>query len=190
MKLFTTLLLLCSLVSASVSAQGVFSNNTNAALQRVIQDYPNNYRNIKGELLTENPQTVDYRSKVEIPGSAGCILTHYSSSKKEVYSWKADLFEEEDFEKTKLRFKELYNQIRNTIVKIEGEKPFILNGAYQSPTEEKKFTTILFQLLPSGGEMDKLKVELSMNYVITGWKITLTVYDHEHKEEEFSATGR
>ena len=83
-----------------------------------------------------------------------------------------------------MKFKELFNQIKNTIIKIEGEKPFILNGSYQSPTEDRKFNTVMFQLLPSGGEMEKLQVELSMNYVITGWKITLTVYEREYRDDE------
>ena len=80
--------------------------------------------------------------------------------------------------------KEIYNQIRNTIVKIEGEKPFILNGAYQAPTEDRKFNVISFQLLPSGSDMEKLQIELSMNYMVTAWKITLTVYEREYKDDE------
>lgn len=163
--------------------QGVFSNHTNSALQKVIQDYPNRFQNIKGDLLAENPQTTDYKSKVEIPGSGGCVLTQYSATKKEIYSWRAELFEEEDFSKTKTRFKDLYNQIRNTIVKIDGEKPLILNGAYQAPTEEKKFSSVMFQLLPGGGEISKLQVELSMQHMITGWKISLIVYEKESKDE-------
>ncbi|RYF37506.1 MAG: hypothetical protein EON97_01110 [Chitinophagaceae bacterium] len=161
----------------------MFSNNTNAALQQVIADYPNKFSNIKGDMLAENVQTTDFRSKVEIPGIP-CVLTQYSSTKKAVYSWRADLGEEEEFEPAKKRYKELYNQIRNTIVKIQGEKPFILNGSYESPSETKKFNTVIFQLLPSGREMDKLQVELSMNYMVTYWKITLTVYEREYRDDE------
>ena len=29
--------------------------------------------------------------------------------------------------------------------------------------------------------MEKLKVELSMNYVVTAWKIILTVYEREYR---------
>jgi hypothetical protein len=182
MKVVSTILLLV-LVSLGGYTQGVFSNNTNSALQMVIQDYPNNFSNIKGELLATNVQTTDFESKVRIPGIA-CVLTQYSAAKKPVYSWRADLLEEESFDDAKKRFKELYNQIRNTIIKIEGEKPFILNGSYQAPTEDRKFNTVMFQLLPAGRDMEKLQVELSMTYMITHWKITLTVYEREYRDDE------
>jgi len=189
MKVVSTILLLI-MVSFTSNSQGVFNNTTNSALQKVIEDYPNKFSNIKGELLAQNIQTTDFESKVSIPGSP-CVLTQYSSTKKAIYSWRADLLEEEEFEEAKKRFKELYNQIRNTIIKIDGEKPFILNGAYQSPTEDRKFNTVNFQLLPSGGDMEKLQIELSMNYMVTTWKITLTVYEREYKDDErITATDR
>ena len=182
MKVVSKILLLI-IISVTSHSQGVFNNTTNSALQKVIEDYPNKFSNIKGELLAENVQTVDFDSKVRIPGIP-CILTQYSSTKKAVYSWRAELLEEEGFDEAKKRYKELYNQIRNTIIKIEGEKPFILNGSYQAPTEDRKFNTVIFQLLPSGRDMEKLQVELSMNYMVTTWKITLTVYEREYRDDE------
>ena len=182
MKVVSTILLVF-MVSATSFSQGVFNNTTNSALQKVIEDYPNKFSNIKGDLLGENIQTIDFYSKVQIPGIP-CVLTQYSSAKKDIYSWRAELLEEEEFEEAKKRYKEIYSQIRNTIVKIDGEKPFILNGAYLAPTEDRKFNVVSFQLLPSGSDMDKLRIELSMNYMVTAWKVTLTVYDREYKDDE------
>ena len=94
------------------------------------------------------------------------------------------MLESETFSEAKNRFTELYNQIRNTIVKMEGEKPFILNGNYETPSDDKKFTSVLFQLLPSTGEMQKLKVELTLQHTMNDWKITLAVYDMDRKNNE------
>jgi hypothetical protein len=174
-------------IAATSFAQGVFSNKTNAALEKVIQDYPNRFKNIKGDVIIENPQTTEYRSVVQIPGSTSCIITRYSSSKNDVYSWSCVVFEGDDFDTAKNKFKELFAQIKNSIVKIGGEKPFILTGQYADPTEEKKFTTVIFELLPAVGEIKKLKVDLSLQYVITGWKISLSVYDRDRKDEEQGA---
>jgi uncharacterized protein involved in tolerance to divalent cations len=181
MKVVSTILLLLTI--NTTQSQGVFNNHTNTALQKVIEDYPNKFTNIKGDLLAENVQTVDFKSKVEIPG-VSCILTQYSSTNKSVYSWRADILEEEEFDQAKKRFRELYTQIKNTIIKIEGERPLILNGHYQAPTEEKKFNTVYFSLLPGGGGLEQLRVELSMNHMITYWKITLTVYEREYRDDE------
>ncbi|HEX4375274.1 MAG TPA: hypothetical protein VHZ50_18355 [Puia sp.] len=171
-------------ITAISFAQGVFSNKTNAALEKVIQDYPNRFNNIKGTVLIENPQSTEYNSTVQIPGSNSCIVTRYNSPKNDAYGWSCVAFENEDFDQVKSKFKELFGQIKNSIVKLGGSKPFILTGTYVDPDEAKKFTTILFELLPSGGDVKNLKVDLSIQYIITGWKISLSVYDHEAKEGE------
>ena len=41
------------LLSATLTAQGVFSNKTQVVLEKVIQDYPNHFYHIKGELIDQ-----------------------------------------------------------------------------------------------------------------------------------------
>lgn len=172
-----TLLLLLSSLAFTAPAQGVFSNQTNAALQKVIADYPNHFSNIKGDRLSQSAKVVDYKSKVQVPGSIACILTQYGSSNN-AYSWKCDLYQSNDFGQAKSRFSELFNQIHNTIIKVEGEKPFILNGKYEVP-RDKNSTSITFHLLPASSIMQKLKVELNLQNEAGGWKIILNVYEQE-----------
>lgn len=180
---------ICALIigwalTIGVYGQGVFTNDVNSALQKVIQDYPNKFANLKGDQISANVRNVQYRSTVDVPGSLHCVLTPYRSSKKEKYSWKCLMLESENYTDAKARYTELYNQIRNTIVKIEGEKPFILNGNYEAPADDKKYTTVLFQLLPATGEMQKLKVELTLLHTINDWKLFLSVYDEERRSDE------
>ena len=174
----------CLVYAAGTSAQGVFANKTSSTLEKVIQDYPNRFRNIKGEVLEENPQTTEYRSTIGLPGSSSCTVTRYNSKTDDVYSWTCVVFEGEDFTVVKNKYKELFGQIKNAIIKVEGQHPFILNGQYESPSEEKKFTTVIFELLPAVGEMKKLKIDLTLQYMMSGWKISLSVYDRQHPEDE------
>jgi hypothetical protein len=168
-------------------AQGVFSNHTNAALQKVIEDYPNRFRNIKGDRLSEYAEAVDYKSKVEVPGSVACVITQLS--KREGYSWKCELFESKDFDKAKNKFSEIFNQIHNTIIKVDGEKPVILNGKFEMPGGDKKPTNIFFHLLPAG-VMQKLKVELTLQSTPSSdWKVVLTVYEQD-AQGDFAADAR
>lgn len=181
MKALTHLLFV--LMPFAVAAQGVFTNQTHSALQKVINDYPNHFKNIKGQLLGQNPQTTDYSSTVQIPGSVNTVITKYSSTDdKEVYSWKCILLESEDFEVVTKKYKELFNQIKNSIIKLDGNKPFILNGTYVDPTEEKRFTSSPFTLVPASGDLKKLKVELSIEYLVTEWKVSILVYDQIEDE--------
>ena len=163
--------------------QGVFTNSTHSALQQVIGDYPA-FRNIKGSPVNQDPQSTDYKSSVVIPGALNTFITKYSSNEnEEIYSWKCVLLESEDFDAATTKYRELYNQICNSIIRIEGEKPFILNGPYVAPTEEKRFNSTVFQLLPAGpGNLKKMKVELTLEYYVTEWKLMLLVYNQEEAE--------
>ena len=175
------ILLIGATLTPTCYSQGVFTNDVNAALQKVIQDYPNHFINIKGAQVTGSPRTGQYYSTVEVPGSVNCVLTRYAATKKEIYSWNCVILESQKFTEAKNKFIELYNQIRNSIVKIEGEKPFILNGKYEMPTDDKKLTSVVFQLLPATGQMQKLKVELTLQQTNDDWTLALAVYDEERK---------
>lgn len=183
MKSVYSFLILLTTALAGLS-QGVFTNDVNSALQKVIQDYPNHFSNIKGAQVNGPTHNVEYYSTIEVPGSLNCILTQHSASKKEMYSWRCVILESEEFNPAKDKFAELYNQIGNTIVTVEGEKPFILNGKYEAPSDANKITRVSFQLLPAHNQMQKLKVELTLQHYINGWKVILTVSDHERTTDE------
>src|SRR5690606_23396518 len=146
-------------------------------------DYPS-FRKIKGPAVTTDPQSTDFRSNVVIPGSLNSIITRYSSDDdQETYSWKCVLLESEDFEVASKKYRDLYSQISNSIIKIHGEKPFILNGSYEAPTEEKRFNSTAFHLLPAApGYLKQIKVELTLEYYVTEWKLTLLVYGQEEED--------
>jgi hypothetical protein len=178
-----TLILLLS-VPFFAHAQGVFTNQTHQTLQKVINDYPNQFRNIKGRLIEQNPQTTDFASKVQIPGSVNTVITKYSSSEdKEIYSWKCIMLESDDFEEVSTKYKALYNEIKNSIIKIDGNKPFILNGTYEDPTQEKRYIATAFTLVPASGELKKLKIDLTLEYLVTEWKVSIVVYDKPEEDE-------
>ena len=79
------------------------------------------------------------------------------------------------------KFKEVYDQIENTIIKIEGQKPFILNAQYKTPTELHDTNFISFELLPLVDEMKNLKIDLSLEKEANVWKVKLSVYEGERK---------
>lgn len=172
------LLLWFAACSMALQAQGVFSTKTTTALQKVIQDYPNRFINIKGDRLAEHTRAVDFKSRVEIAGATNCIVTQHANPPKDQYSWSCELFRSADFEQAKNHFQDLYNQLSNTIIKITGEKPFILNGKYEAPAGEKKLTVVRFELLAAPETIQPLKVELVLHFT-TEWKIMLLVYDQQ-----------
>lgn len=179
----TILTLAPVLFSITLTAQGVFSNNTQSILEKVIQDYPNHFYNIKGEMIAQAPQTTEYRSTLLLPGSSSCIITLYRASRDEGYGWTCTVLETGSFESVKERFREIYGQLTNSIVTTSGQKTFILSGQYEEPVPEKKRTQVVFSLLPGVGEMKKLKVELCLCQSGKDWKISLSVNDQDLKGE-------
>jgi hypothetical protein len=182
MKALTHFLLL-AMPCCVEAQQSAFTNQTHTTLQQVINDYPNHFKNIKGDVLVENPQTTDYASTVQIPGSVNTVITKYSSVEgTEIYSWKCVMLESEDFEVVSKKYRELFDQMKNSIIKLDGNKPFILNGSYEDPTEEKRYTASPFTLVPASGILKKLKVELTLEFLITEWKVSLLVYDQPDED--------
>jgi hypothetical protein len=183
----TILTLAPVLLSATLSAQGVFSNKTQSILEKVIQDYPNHFYNIKGEMIAQARQMTEYRSTLQLPGSSSCIITLYRAARDEDYEWTCTVLEAGSFELVRERFREIYSQLTNSIVTTGGQKTFILSGQYEEPVQEKKRTQVVFSLLPGVGEMKKLKVELIAYQGGKGWKIALSVNDQDPKEEAQNA---
>jgi hypothetical protein len=170
------------LLSATISAQGVFSNKTQSILEKVIQDYPNHFYNIKGDLIGQTHQAAEYRSTLQLPGSSSCTITLISTSHVAGNSWTCAVFEAGNFELAAARFREIYEQIANSIITTSHRKTFILTGQYENPAEDKKRTRIVFALLPGVEEVKKLKVELSQLQDEGGkWKILLSVNDQDLK---------
>jgi len=168
------------------SQDDVFSNKTNQALEKVIRDYPNRFHNIKGEMISQHSNTAEYRSVVLVPGASSCTLSKNNSS-NDFYSWSCTALNTRDFMTARARFKEIYEQIENSIIKVEGQKPFILSGQYRTPTELRSMNTISFELLPAVGDMKSLKIELSLEKSMALWKVKLNVYDGEHRLESATA---
>jgi hypothetical protein len=165
------------LLSATLSAQGVFSNKTQVILEKVIQDYPNHFYNIKGDLISQALQTSRYKSTLQIPGAESTVITVSTGSQS--FGWSCVVLETRNFAEAKERFATIYGQLSNSIITAGagGQKTFILSGQYEAPAEDHKSTCIVFSLLPGVGDMKKLKVELALRQVQNGWEIQLSVAD-------------
>jgi hypothetical protein len=67
------------------------------ALEKVIADFPKEFVNLKGEVLSNNPQTVEYASLLSFKSAEQNTITQYSG-KQPVYSWQAQMLTSEEFE--------------------------------------------------------------------------------------------
>lgn len=176
--------LLSSLLLFSVSANAQLpinlkiSNEISSVLSKVIHDYPNHFNNIKGDILEDDPQITNYTCLLNIKDMEPGIITQYGREVEHQYSWSNVLLETESYEEAKRKFRLYYSDIkrtsaiiRNTLVK--------LNGNYAEPGEDKKFCSVIFKVEPDEEETKNLVVDLNMQYEMSEWKITVSLYKQE-----------
>lgn len=162
------------------------TNNIAPDIRKVIQDYPNHFQNLLGELIIQNPQSSDYKCNFKVSGAEEATITRFVS-KKNVSSWQAVMLTTESFEDAKKKFKSLFGQLNNLTVKMENTDAFYLKGEYESPVEEKKFTSALLSFSTADDIMKKLKVEIVMQYELLEWKVKILVYNKEREDAERGA---
>jgi hypothetical protein len=159
-------------------------NGVATDVKKVIEDYPNRFINLMGEVKSENAQSTDYECNFKVNGAEEAIITRYSA-KKEVCSWEAVMLTTENFEKAKQKFKSLYNQLNNLGVNLGAVKNYHLKGKYETPQESIKFTSVVFSFDPETDPVKKIKVEVVMQYYAPmEWKVKVLVYDREREDEE------
>lgn len=153
-------------------------------VKKVIDDYPNRFINLMGEVVTQNTQSTDYACNFKVNGAEEALVTRYSA-KKEICSWKAVMLTTESFEKAKQKFRSLYNQLNNLSVSAGGTKHFQLKGKYETPDDSKKFTSVLFNMDPASESLKKLRIEIVMQFVAPmEWRVEVLVYDRERDDDE------
>ena len=163
------------------------ANGIASDVKKVIEDYPNRFINLMGEVLNQHPQSTDYYCNFKVNGAEEAFVTRYSA-KKEVCSWEALMLTTEHFEKAKQKFKSLYNQLQNMVVKF-GDNSYKIKGEYDAPDESRKFTSLLFSFEPANNPAAKLKIEVLMQYIDPmEWEVKLMVYDRDREDNERGQT--
>jgi len=169
--------------SASAQLKSPQDNAFQADVENVILDYPNSFQHYIGNEIVNNPQSTDYASLLKIRGAEECTITKYPSKKRNRYSYQAVMITTDDFEKAKETFDTYYNRLNKVNFRFANQS-YNLTGTYGEPTEEKKFTSTVFSVSPTEEGVKKLKVELSMENVVTEWKVKLLVYEKEREDDE------
>jgi hypothetical protein len=163
------------------SAQLKLNSGSSVAtdVKKVIEDYPNNFSNLIGDVIIQNPQSTDFKCNFKVAGAEECFITRYAAGKKPIVSWEALMLTTEDFETARKKFKTLYSQLNN--LTLAGSK---LKGTYEAPAEGTDFTTVVFSFDPKEESTKKLRVELIMEAQMMDWKVKILVYDRDRNDDE------
>ena len=180
--LTVTLTLLLFVFSASAQVIPI-KNSLQTDIAKVISDYPNGFRNISGEQLMDNPQTIEFESKVLVKEATKCRVFKYSSATKDIYSWEAEMLRTDDFDEASKKFRAIYNSIQHLSVNINGTNA-VFKADFIKPTDEIKFTTIVFDSGDKFPELKQLKVALMLVNEMMDWIVKIQVYEREREDKD------
>ena len=176
---FTFILFVFSLSAQVIPIKNAFQTD----IAKVISDYPNGFRNIIGDKIIQNPQSVEFECLVTVKDAIRCRLIKYSSNLKDIYSWEADMIKTDDFETVSKKFRELYNSLQHLSVNINGSNA-VFKGDYINPSEAVKFTTIVLDAGDKTPELKKLKIALILETDMLDWVIKIQVYEKERDDKD------
>ncbi len=182
--------LFITFLSVTATAQlklPVTNNDLRNNLQRVVADYSNNFKSIKGDVIASNPQTIEYESTLTYTGAEQNVITEFID-KQPVFSWQAVLLTTEDFETAAKKYKWLAGQLKVMTLKFDGYS-FSLSGKFQEADESKKFSSSQYVLTPAAVALPKLKIEASLQFYFPEWKVTLTVFQKEREDTDQPTTS-
>jgi hypothetical protein len=153
------------------------NNNVSSALTKVLQDFPNHFNVIRGAIISQDVQAVNYASTVNIAGADSSIIIQNGNDSDNIYSWREVVFAAEDFDEAKQKFHEYFSKIKGTQVNINNKK-ISFHADYATPDDAKRFATILFTASEKTQALKNVVIDLSMQYVLSGWQISISVYEH------------
>ncbi|MFT3846281.1 MAG: hypothetical protein QM725_14595 [Lacibacter sp.] len=173
------------IVSTSSSAQNKnpFSS-IRPQLERVVNDYPNQFALIKSEKNESEPGTIQYGSKIEIKNAVETKVIGFTSKTKIHWVWESKLLVTEDIDELKKLYKLYYNDIAGKSLLSKGNINSIkATGPYDAPSEELRLWTNQFRMNDVTGEFSNMVIDLVAEYIGFEWTVFLRVYDKEKDDE-------
>lgn len=185
--LFIALFCFSFAAKAQLKLPGLSNGDVRQALEKVISDFPKNFSTLKGDVITDEPQRVEYASLLQFKTAEKNTITSYSG-KLPIYSWQAQMLTAEEFAAAEKKYKSLYKDLKNVSLTLSRDYSYGLEGDYDAPDESRKFASTIMHLTPNAANLPNVKVELSMQYEFPEWKIYLAVYQKEREDNERGKT--
>jgi hypothetical protein len=183
-----TISALASCLNYAQSVLHIKGNSLDGDIQKVIEDYPNRFAGIRGDMKIQNPQSTEYECKIKPEGAIESSITLYASAKNNVCSWQALMLATENFSEAKKKYQQIFSQLNNLAIKTSGLKTYRLSGKYDPPSEEKRFAGTVCSIVPADDNIRSLKLEISLQYEMMEWKLRILIYDMEREDYEKGKT--
>jgi hypothetical protein len=154
------------------------------SLANIIENYPNNYRLIQGDLLQPDEDRDIFKSTIELPGASQCVIYRFHSTEDTTASWQGVLYEGEDFKEATKVYKNCFRYLKQTKFKV-GISHYTLNGAMENPSEELRFTTSTLRPDTYSVLYNNFMAEIEIVNSITGWTVRLNLHSRKNDDMRY-----
>ena len=172
---------------ASAQLKLPINNSLRSDFQKIVTEYPVQFEGIRGDIINQNPQSIEYLSQLRLGDATECSIIKYSSGSKPIYSWQGVLFITEDFEAASKKYKWLFNQLKGLNIFYVKDQ-YTLQGSFEEADESRKFTNSILEPVAPPDPLKKLKVEVALRFEFPEWKVNLLVYEKEREDDERGET--
>jgi hypothetical protein len=146
-----------------------------AVIDIVLRDFPNNLRNITGELTMAQGEIDNYASIVALPGAEDCTITRYHSIRDTTASWQAKMYSSDDFGKASRLYRELYQKLAACQIQLVDGSIVYLKGKWEPVKDGASFTTSVFRLDTVDWHYSEVRVELELVYLLADWGVHINI---------------
>jgi hypothetical protein len=185
--MFRKLMLTTAIAVIAISSSAQTKNPTisiRPQLEKVINDYPNQFALIKGVQNPGDPSVIEYSSKIEMKGAVETKILGYRAHKKINWLWEAKLLVTDEVAEMQKQYKAYYNDIAGKAFFSKGNNNSINpTGPYSAPSDELRLWSNQFRINDVTGEFSRLVIDLVAEFQNFEWVIFLRVYDKEKDEE-------
>ena len=157
-------------------------------IEKVVKDYYDHFHNIMGEKIAESESTIEYQSNVLPQGALESSITQIKSLHN-VYSWQATIMNTDEYEKAAEKYKQIYRQLNNANFNMDVHKTWKFSGLYDAPDDARAFASSILEPDVSERILQRLKIEVALNYNMPEWTVKVFVYEKE-SDEDIRPTGK
>lgn len=155
------------------------ANTIKPDIEKVARDYYDHFYNIKGEKISETESTIEYQSSVVPKEALESTITEIKGLNN-VYSWHATILNTEDYEMAIEKYKQMYTQLNGANFIVQGNKACKFKGIYDTPDISGAFASSILEPEVNEKVLQRLKIEVALNYNMPEWTVTIFVYEKEN----------
>ncbi|HTR28863.1 MAG TPA: hypothetical protein VMH27_06320 [Puia sp.] len=153
------------------------------AIDAVLNDLPNNLRQVTGALVIAEGEVDRYASLVVVPDAENCMVTRYHSVVDTTASWQAKMFSGGDFGTASRKYQQLYIQLKTCYLRLPDGSMFYLEGEWAPAREGVTFTTSTLRVMTNDPRFRDVKIELELVYQLADWAVNINIVTKRPDDE-------